>query len=133
MTAAADWSIQMGTVVFFLRRCIERLAMSDGPDADPEVLEAYWDDEQVDVLFADLSVVAEVKRVQVRLRGNGTVSRGQDASVSLEDAHARWRAGEVVAAQIYYTFDHVSWCDTLMPTGSLTRIIRTRLPSNHEM
>ena len=88
---------------------------------EPEVLMVEWDLAQVLTLFDDLDQGAEVKHVQVRSSmGKGT----DDAAVTLGDAKQMLTDGTAKAIQIYYDFEHQSWCDTLMVLPDCIRVIR---------
>jgi hypothetical protein len=94
----------------------------------PEVLEAYWERNQVEDLFADLKRGAEVRQVQVRT--SSSHNRPEDASVTLEQARESLDDSLTQAIQIYYEYEGQNWCDTLMLLPDTIHIIRTTLPSN---
>ncbi|MCA9264660.1 MAG: hypothetical protein KDA60_12455 [Planctomycetales bacterium] len=98
----------------------------DEPE-QPEVVEANWDHEQIAALFADLSQGADIKHVQVRSRT--AANRVDDRQVTLQQAHELLQDGRARAIQIYYEFNGLSWCDTLVPQSDSVRIIRTLLPA----
>ena len=102
--------------------------MTDAPQDQPELFEAFWDRDQVDALFADLKQGANIRQVQVRtISGN---NRPSDTTVGLEQAHQLLDHGDTKAIQVYYDYDGNSWCDTLMPTPEAIRIVRTTIPSD---
>ena len=94
-------------------------------DELPEVLEAYWDYEQIDTLFHDLSQGAVVSRVQVRYRSDGGI---EDTAMKLEQAHRLFLARDAKAIQIWYEFENTKWCDTLMMQPDAVHIIRSVAP-----
>ena len=99
---------------------------TDDQQQQPDVLEAYWDRDQVEALFADLKLGAKVTQVQVR---TGAVSnRPQDSVMSLDEAREMLHDGVAKAIQIYYEYDGETWCDTLMPLPDTIRIVRTTVP-----
>ena len=92
------------------------------------MLEACWDRDQVDALFADLKQGAEVKQVQVRTTSGD--HRPKDSPLTLEQARELLDDSRTKAIQIYYEYDSQSWCDTLMVLPDTFRIIRTIVPKN---
>ena len=101
--------------------------MTDTDDQhQPDVLEAYWDRERVDALFADLKQGAIVTQVQVRTSSGN--HRPSDSAVTLDQARELLNNGLAKAIQIYYEFDGDHWCDTLMPLTDTIHIIRTTVP-----
>ncbi|MCA9149272.1 MAG: hypothetical protein KDA92_08245 [Planctomycetales bacterium] len=102
--------------------------MNDELSDLPEVLEAWWEREQIVALFNDLHEGATVSHVQVRATKAGTRDKPADGAVTLRDAYDLFLAGDAAAIQIHYEFSGTRWCDTLMPASHLTRIIRTRMP-----
>jgi hypothetical protein len=102
--------------------------MSDQNDTPPpEVLEANWDRDQVEALFADLKLGADVKRVQVRSNAG---NRPRDSEVTLEQARELLDDSHTKAIQIYYEYESKTWCDTLMFLSDTIRIVRTTLPQS---
>lgn len=100
--------------------------MNDTGDRQPpEVLEANWDRDQVDALFADLKQGAEVKQVQVRATSDD--NRLEDSTVTLDIAHELLDDRRTKAIQIYYEYDSKTWCDTLMVLPDMIRIVRTTI------
>lgn len=99
--------------------------MTEIPDAShpPDVLEAIWDREQIEALFADLAAGATVTHVQVRTSAAGPPS---DAAVSLDEAKQLFDERRALAIQIRYDFQRQQWCDTLMVLPVGVRIVRTR-------
>jgi hypothetical protein len=98
------------------------------PHHQPEVLEACWDRDQVDSLFADLKRGAEVRQVQVRTTSGN--NRPEESAVTLEQARELLDDGRTTAIQIYYDYDGESWCDTLMVSPNTIRIVRTTVPQS---
>jgi hypothetical protein len=98
------------------------------PHHQPEVLEAYWDRDQVDALFADLKRGAEVRQVQVRTNSDNT--RPEESTVTLEQACKLLDDSRTTAIQIYYEYDGKSWCDTLMVSPDTIHIVRTTVPQS---
>ena len=94
----------------------------------PEILEAYWDRDQVDALFDDLKQGADVSHVQVRTTSSH--QRPADATVTLEQARELLDDNHAKAIQIYYEYEGKAWCDTLMPMADTMHIIRTIVPPN---
>lgn len=102
--------------------------MTNDDASAPDVLEAYWELDQVITLFADLEQHAEIRHVQVRSAADGT--GGQDSQVSLAEARSLLEKQGAIAVQVYYRFDGKAWCDTLMPAAETIRIIRAVLPED---
>ena len=101
--------------------------MTDSHDHhQPELLEALWDRDQVDALFADLEQGAKVRHVQVRTTAGD--HRAQDSAVNLEQARELLDDIRTKAIQIYYEYDSKTWCDTLMVLPDTIRIVRTTVP-----
>lgn len=99
----------------------------DALDPPPDVLEALWDREQVDALFADLELAAAIRHVQVRHKSGR--HQPTDAAVTLPRAHQLLKDGLVTAIQIYYDFESQTWCDTLIVLENTYRIVRTTVPA----
>jgi hypothetical protein len=101
--------------------------MTDSDDQhQPDVLEAYWDRDQVDALFADLKQGATVKQVQVRASSGD--NRPEGSVTTLEQARELLDDGLAKAIQIFYEFGGETWCDTLIPLPDTIRIVRTTVP-----
>jgi len=97
----------------------------DDDSADlPELLEGVWPRGRILELFEDLHLGAEVSHVQLRER---TAEGVQDHTTSLDQARDSFETGAAQAIQIRYTFEEETWCDTLMPQGNATKVIRTRM------
>ena len=94
----------------------------DEPSPHPEILEAHWDVQQVQALFDDLSLGAQVHHVQVRTSAAG---RPEDRTTSLAEARELLESNLARAIQIRYTYQDQSWCDTLMVRPESIRVIRT--------
>jgi hypothetical protein len=94
----------------------------------PEVLEAYWDRDQVNALFADLEQGAEVRQVQVRTTSGDHPL--EDSAVTLQQARQLLDDSRTKAIQIYYEYDSKTWCDTLMVLPDTIHIVRTNVPQN---
>ena len=84
----------------------------DALNPPPDVLEALWDREQVEALFADLQLGATIRHVQVRAKSGR--NQPTDAAVTLQRAHQLLNEGVVTAIQIYYDFQSQSWLGTLL-------------------
>ena len=97
-------------------------------DQQPDVLEACWDRDQIDALFADLKQGAKVTQVQVRTSSGN--HRSEDEAVTLEQAAEMLDDSRTKAIQIYYEYDSKNWCDTLMILPDTIRIVRTVVPPN---
>ncbi len=94
----------------------------DEPETElPDLLQAEWPPEQVEQLFNDLEAGAEVQHVQVR-------TAAADSKTTLAEALKLLQSSEAKMVQVRYRFEGATWCDTLMPLGELTRIVRSQLP-----
>jgi hypothetical protein len=85
-----------------------------------EVLQGDWDSGTVMQLFADLAAGAVVTHVQLK-------TDEFDSEVPLATAKAAFAEGKAIAIQLRYRFAQELWCDTILPSGPTTRIVRTRV------
>ena len=90
---------------------------------DPQLFQSELNPDEVEALFADLKLGAEVTHVQVKLAsGMGAA----DSKTTLTEAHELLRLGQVAAIQIRYCYEQQDWCDTLMVLPHAVRIVRTK-------
>ena len=88
-----------------------------------EIYHAELNVEQLNALFADLKIGAEIQHVQIKLK-SGPPPR--DRKSHLDEALQLILQEEVQAVQIRYTFEQQGWCDTLMVTYHSIRLVRSR-------
>lgn len=90
---------------------------------EPQLFQSELNPDEVEALFADLSLGAEVTHVQVKMKlGIGAA----DSKMTLTDAQGLLRLGQVAAIQIRYRYEQQDWCDTLMVLPHAVRIVRTK-------
>ena len=90
---------------------------------EPQLFQSELSPDEVEALFADLKLGAEVTHVQVKMAsGMGAA----DSKMTLTDAHELLRLGQVAAIQIRYRYEQQDWCDTLMVLPHAVRIVRTK-------
>ncbi len=94
------------------------------PPGEPQMFEASWQKSQIEQLFKDLSLGADIEHVQVRTSETGAKS---DRPVTLDQAEQLFREGSAKAIQIRYRFEGQTWCDTLMVHSDMVRIVRTEM------
>jgi hypothetical protein len=88
----------------------------------PDLHQAPLDDETLDALFQDIATFGKEIEVTPKWQARREVG---DASMTLNEAHAALRERSLHGAQIRYTFQGQSWCDTLVRAlegWQLTRI-----------
>lgn len=90
---------------------------------EPQLFQSELSPDEVEALFADLKLGAEITHVQVKMAsGMGAA----DSKTTLIEAHELLRLGKVAAIQIRYHFEQQDWCDTLMVLPHAVRIVRTK-------
>lgn len=92
----------------------------------PELHDEVIDDEVVAELFRDLGALTRVLEIQEKGAAKGHAERLEP---NLEDARARYVAGEIRALQILYVYEDETWCDTLMRVPEGTRVLRMKAPA----
>ena len=88
---------------------------------DPQLFQSELNPDEVEALFADLKLGAEVTHVQVKM---ATGKGAADSKMTLTEAHELLRLGQVAAIQIRYRYEQQDWCDTLMVLPHAVRIVR---------
>ncbi len=89
----------------------------------PDVFESVLDADGLDALFRDLSALADIEQIRVRQ------GRGQDATVTLEEAREALLGESPRPVQIRYRHEGSLWCDTLIRFDAGVRIVRVLVPS----
>ena len=93
--------------------------MSETPPALPRLYEAQLDAEGLRALERDLSALADIRSCRIK-QG----ARAMSGEVSLTEALALLRGGEILGLQIEYLHDGRAWRDTLVRRGATTKLVR---------
>jgi hypothetical protein len=88
----------------------------------PDVQDGVLDADQVNQLFSDLELGADVCAIVYKRRAEE--ADAAPGPLDLGAARAALDAGRILGVQIHYRHQGRGWCDTLMPVATGVRLIR---------
>lgn len=95
----------------------------------PELHDALLGSEELSALFRDYRACAKIGEILIK-PSPGYAPRSSDPSLELVEELLR--TCSVRGVQIRYEFEHLLWCDTLLPLGTGVRLVRIKQSSDNK-